>query len=775
MSVPDGSPSPASDGWLRRGLSRLPLHVLNGLSVGLGVALVQAVVVLAAGQSAALMALTGAICASLADQPVVPRRTGRRVMMAGLGGTLATLVVVALRPHPMALGVALALIGFVAAYTLAWGPRAGPLSMVGVLAPVFAMAAPVEPGWQPVLVHAGWAFVGAGLYLGWSSVSSRWLQPVFRRLALAAVLGSLSGLLRARAERLGSGQVDPSRDLQLWIGQEAVLNERLQAARDLLYEEPANDARRHRQNSLLLLAIDLRDTLLASELDLNLIGRDAAGLRLQQALARQFEAIAEALDALRHALHRDADRPPVQLPGLDALRAAARARPGDAGPAPVPAAEASAFDAGGGAPGGDPGRGDIDRLLPLLEDRTRRMREDLERMQKLWDGLSPRTLGVPDWRSAELRLFLSGEDWSMAALRAQWHGHSPVLRHAVRWALAIAVAYYLALVLPWAAHPHWLVLSVAVVLRGSFEQTLARRDARITGTVIGCLLVLVLAESGGAGLSNLVFLVAVGVAHGYATLRYRVTSAAATLMALLQAHLAYPAGGFAVGERLADTVIGALLAWLFCYVLPAWERRLLPNAADRLLRALDALVRVGLRMPAQPEDPQLMARLGLARREAHDAIAALAAIAQRSSAEPRSRRLALPAIVDTLTQAQQLLSHLAAVRLMLTRRRDELDIGAAGAALASSAATIASLFAAARTALQGRAEAGAPLPGVASAAASSVGLPVLPTRTMDLPLTPDLRAWFDRRLRRTVAAAAELSSAALRLVHASDAPRPPSA
>jgi uncharacterized membrane protein YccC len=70
---------------------------------------------------------------------------------------------------------------------------------------------------------------------------------------------------------------------------------------------------------------------------------------------------------------------------------------------------------------------------------------------------------------------------------------SPVLRHAVRAALALGSAYYLALALPWASHPHWLVLSVAVVLRGNLEQTLSRRNARVMGTMLGCAVVLGLA------------------------------------------------------------------------------------------------------------------------------------------------------------------------------------------------------------------------------------------------------------------------------------------
>src|SRR5207253_1432004 len=113
---------------------------------------------------------------------------------------------------------------------------------------------------------------------------------------------------------------------------------------------------------------------------------------------------------------------------------------------------------------------------------------------------------------------------------------SPVLRHALRMGLALGIAYALALAWPWRAHPHWLVLSVAVVLRGNLEQTLARRNARVLGTVLGCVLMLALARTESPALLEIVFLLSAGIAHAYVNVRYWITATAATVMALLQAH-----------------------------------------------------------------------------------------------------------------------------------------------------------------------------------------------------------------------------------------------
>ena len=76
---------------------RLPAHVLNGLSVSLGISVIQITLALTAGKLAALAAATGAICASLADLPLAPARTWRRVGMGALVGWASGLIVNLLR------------------------------------------------------------------------------------------------------------------------------------------------------------------------------------------------------------------------------------------------------------------------------------------------------------------------------------------------------------------------------------------------------------------------------------------------------------------------------------------------------------------------------------------------------------------------------------------------------------------------------------------------------------------------------------------------------
>lgn len=696
---------------IRRWPWHLPAHVLNGIGVALGVLLVQLLAGALGGASAALIASGGAIFASLADTPNPPSRIAQRVAMGGAVGLVASVLVALLRHEPVVLGLLVIALAFGASMLLAWGARAGPISFVPILAVVFTMAGPPPADWQAQAVHAGWTALGAVLYWAWAMLVAHGLQPRYRALALGGVLTATAELFRSRARMLAlePRAAQGALPLQDWMQRQVALDERLQAARDLLFVAPETPIVR-RQIALLLRAIDLRDTLLGSELDLDLLGGDAAAERLRSALAARLEGAASQLVCVARA---------VQL-ALPLARA-----PG------VEAAHDELVDAIQGF-AADPQRR---ALAGALGDRARHIDDDMAQLQSTLQGAAAPAL----LQRAQLQFFVSPEGWPLAALKPHLRLRSPVLRQALRSAVALGTAYFLALALPWTSHPHWLVLSVAVVLRGNLDQTLSRRDARVAGTVLGCLLVLLFASLRLYWLSGLVFLLAVGTAHAFVNVRYLVTATAATIMALLQAHMAAPDGGFSVGERLADTLLGAVLAWAFCYVLPAWERRSLVRLIDRVRSGARALVQEALRWPEPGQDD---VALRLARREFYEAIGSIAASAQRTAAEPARVQIAMPAMATLLTRCHVLMAQLSAVRTLLERRRDRLQPEAAQAALRDAAAAIDRLLA-------------------PDSATSAPAAPVLGPQAMRWMDEPDaLLPWLERRLGLVAESAASVAAAA---------------
>ncbi len=684
-------------------LHRLPAHVINGISVALGVAVIHLVAVVLVGPEAAGWASSGAIFASLADRPGSVSRSWRRVVATGLLGCLAGVLVVLLAEHRLGLGVAIALIAFVATMTLAWGLRAGPMSFVPVLAIVFAMALPDGTPVGPLLL--GYV-AGAAAYFAWAMATTALLQRRYGTLAVADATQSLAELLRARAAVLdaGSAAAQDAEHLRAWVRQEGALAERLQAARDLVFAAP-DDARMRREAALLLRLIDLRDLLIAGLLDLERFDAAPGGPRWRDWLARSLEAEAARLDEAQ-----------AWLRGTHAAADAAMAPVGEL---PLP----------------DVGDSAAASLGAAARNRVRHLRTDTDRVVALARGAEE---PLPLTRE-ELRQFVAPEGWPLSVFASHRTLASPVLRYSLRAALALGCAYVVALWLPWASHPQWLVLSVAVVLRGNFEQTLARRNQRVLGTLLGCLVVMLLARWPSPPLMTAAFIVSVGVAHGYAIERYVITALAATVMSLLQAHLANPTIGFPVAERLADTVLGAALAWAFSYVLPAWERRALPRAIERALRALRGYAGHVLGQTADDASVQRIAR-----RQAYDAVVAVGAALQRGAAEPASARPPLAELTRFIDQAQQLMAHLSMVRLL----RQRSGLGATDAELGAALRR-------AQLALQRWM--GVPLgEATAPVVASEAALRALP----EVPPAVDARPWLLWRLHTTEASAAQTSLAA---------------
>ena len=687
----------------------LPAYAINGIAVALGIGCIQVLAQSLGGPHVAALVVSGATCASIADLPNPAFRTLHRVGAAVVLSFFGALAVDGLRSHPLALGAAIGGVAFVAMMTLAWGPRAGAVSFSPILSMIFSMAVP--PAGDPLAV-AAWSACGGVAYLAWALVANTVLERRYRTLVLAQALRAAAQLFRSRADVLVAFRIEPGEapPIRAWIAGEATLADRLQAARDLLYPATGS-ATWSRDAAILLRLIDLRDALLASRLDVDLLGADAAGRAMLERAALAMHAIAERLDATANGL-RDGVPPadPIEL-----------------------AAEVARLDHATGIAPDDPRA----RLLPVLQGRLDRLDADVTRIHRLLHGEHE---ALP-LTAEQLRGFVSPEGWPLRALRPHWRRDSLVLRHAVRMSLALTAAYFLALALPWGSHPYWLVLSVAVVLRGSLGDTLARRNARVAGTVLGCLVVVALARVPSQEFQSGIFLVALGIAHSFVVQRYWLTATAASVMALLQSHLVNPAGGFAIGERVADTFLGAGMAWLFSYVLPSWEQRRVPESIARVLRDLGDYAAHALR--AGSGDP---VEERSARRQAYESLAALAGALARSRVEPRGVRVPIRKLAQLLDHGERFMAHLSLVRHSLARLDDARETARVDAALAGAVG-----------ALRGHLDLAAPDADAArSAAADAEALEMLPAE----PPTHDVVPWLTRRLEQLVAEADDIRAAA---------------
>jgi uncharacterized membrane protein YccC len=724
------SGAPASAGRSRLhdrliALARLLLsnYLTNGLAVGLGLLVISLAVYQLAGLAAAAAAAAGVVITTVSDTPTPRRLKLLQLLPAPVLGLPLFLLMQLLHEGGLELGLLLLAGSFLAVMLTAWGKRGGPLSFALIFTMVLSMATPAPVDLDQALQRSSWFAAGAALYLVWGVLATHLLNRRYRTQLLAECLLSFARLLRTQSQRFAAAAQAQALMAPLLL-QQAALADQLQNARDLVLESPTT-APRQRLAAMLLTLLDARDHLLACELDLDVLMAHQAQPAMLPEFRSALAGMADSTERLAMALllGRTAPALPDLRPQLAGLLA--------------PAAQATPFSDPQQAP-------DAAGLLRNIADRVGHINDEILKLAALARGeRAPELAAV----RTQWQLFVSPVNWSWRPLLTLLSWRAPVLHHALRTSLAIGTGYGVALYLPWASHKYWIVLTIAVVMRASLAQTVQRGHARVAGTLLGCLVAMLILSSHPTAPAMLL-LIALGTtfAHGLALRLVLVAAVASTVLGLLQSHLllAGTSPVFAAGERLADTVLGTLLAWAFSYVLPSWERKQLPALIRRTVaaQARHAGLALALGTPAAPD-----LEWRLARREAYDSLSALTLATQRTLTEPRQVRPPLEPLEALQARSYQLLAQLTAVKALLLLRRSQLDLARVAPALAQAAQRIA-----------------AELSGQASAAAGDMpllaGLPFQPSP--DPLVATDLTPWLLRRLALACAMAQELRLAQAR-------------
>jgi uncharacterized membrane protein YccC len=639
----------------------LSYYVTSGLSAAFGLFVISGCMRWWFGTFAAATASIGVIVVVPADQPAPRRGKFRQMFPSVCVGVPLFYAVRRLEAEPLQLGLLLVPATFIAFLGAAWGRRGIPVSVSAMFAIVFAMAVPARAGAAAPVT--GYFAAGAVAYLAYATAANALLNPRYRVQILADTLLSMASLMRIQAGQFTAGRArdGAASPIGRLLREQAAFADQLQSARDILLESPRTP-RRQQLAGMLMRMLEMRDQLLACELDVDLVVVDPQQAPVLEALRQILNEHAAAVEHLADSL-LTAGRPEHMASRRHLLER-------------LPWADAPP-----------------NMLARGLAARVGNIRDEIAGLNALARGEAQPELAVVH---ASWQMFISPTAWSWQPFKGLWRWDAPPLRHAIRAALAIATAYGISLALPWGTHAYWILLTIVVVLRGSLAQTIERRNSRVAGTLLGSIVagVLLSLHAPIAVLMTLATL-AQGVAHAFAIKRYLVTAVAATVLALLQAHLlnADTSAAFEAFERIADTLLGVGVAWAFSYVLPAWERTQIPALIERALEAQARHARLSLglgQLTAVDDRPELQWRL--ARREVYDSLSALVQATQRCLSEPRAVRPPLEPLGRLLAHSYQLLAQLTAVKTMLLLRRGHLDAERLAAPLQQAVQQIESLL-----------------------------------------------------------------------------------
>jgi uncharacterized membrane protein YccC len=190
---------------------------------------------------------------------------------------------------------------------------------------------------------------------------------------------------------------------------------------------------------------------------------------------------------------------------------------------------------------------------------------------------------------------------ALLTLRANLNLHSESFRHAIRLAVALAVASVLFTRLS-LENGYWVALTTLVVLRPDYGSTMSRGIERILGTLLGSVVATVVAAELRPGPWALVVLVGLSTLLCVATLRasYPIFAAFLTCYVVFLLSLTGLPSRTAGVHRLIDTAVGGLLAMLAYRLWPTWESTRTGRTLATLLEAQGRYGTAVLRAYADP-------------------------------------------------------------------------------------------------------------------------------------------------------------------------------
>ncbi len=276
-------------------------------------------------------------------------------------------------------------------------------------------------------------------------------------------------------------------------------------------------------------------------------------------------------------------------------------------------------------------------------------------------------------------------------LRTQLTPTSLLFRHALRLPLALSIGYGMVHVI----HPsqgYWIILTTLFVCQPNYGATRRKLGQRVIGTAIGLTAAWALFDLFPSPLVQSLFAIAAGIVFFInRTTRYTLATAAITLMVLFCFNQVGDGYGLLM-PRLLDTLLGSLIAGLAVFLfLPDWQGRRLNKVLANTLTCNSIYLRQIMQQYAAGKSDDLAYRL--ARRNAHNADAALSTTLANMLMEPGHFRKEADVGFRFLVLSHTLLSYLSGLGAhretrLPTEVREHL-IDGAGVSLATSIDEIA--------------------------------------------------------------------------------------
>ena len=583
----------------------------DGLRITLSI-LLPSLVLAQFGQLQTGLAMSlGALNVSLSDAPgpVMHRRNG--MAASALISFSVTFITGFARMNEYMLGVEILMFSFFFSMFAIYGSRATSVGTAALLIMILMIDRPMDAAGvvrESVLVLSGSIW-----YSAISLLVSR-LQPYrLAQQALGQCIHEIAKLMAIKADFYDtSTQLDDN--YRRLIAQQVDVSEKQDAVREVLFKSRRIVEESTRTGRLLLLTfvdvVDLYEQIIAMYYDYSDIHERFGKSDILDQISRSIRRLSVDLDHIGLAIqlpvpfHKSVDI----NPRLDELK--------------------RSIDA----------LGDQDGSTMVLKKVLVSLRTISQRLTQLQRNLALPNVSPIDNEDMEYGRFVSHQEIDLKSFLENLTLDSSVFRHSVRVAIAMLVGFVITSFLPYGHHSYWVLLTISVILKPAFSLTKQRNIERISGTLAG----------GIIGVLILTFIPNKDVQFGFMVLFMLGTYSAQRVNYIVMVICVTPfililfsfLGVSSLGvaeERFFDTLLGGVIAFMASYLFfPKWESEQLQIPMQTVLKANVRYIQ--LLLDSLSGRPIKLVEYKLARKDVYVTSANLSAAFDRMLSEPKHKQ-----------------------------------------------------------------------------------------------------------------------------------------
>ncbi len=622
-------------------------YLYTGLRITAGV-IIPALILYHYGMLAGMISIPlGALFVSLTDNPgpISHRRNG---MLVAIGVNFLVAVITAYsRVSPFMIGVEIIVFGIFFSLIGIYGNRANTIGLMALI--VFILN--IDPTQQSMPLQRGFYLTIGGAWYAFMSLTLYTLRP-YRPIQqlLGESLMETTIYLRTRALFYSKARDNESIFQQLMLHQVNIHNHQLEL-REMLFttrRELSESTRKGRVLMMMFLdSIDLMERIMTSQQDYDVLHQQFDDTNIIDEFRDNILVQANELHHIGLAVQggnvyasgQDLDARLQQ--SKDAFLALRATR--------LNADNVEGFIR-------------LRHILNSLEDITQRIKR-LEAYTTYDKQLSREYK-----RDVEVEKFVSHQEISPNLLVDNLSIKSGTFRHALRLTIALLSGYIISLLFP-ISHGHWILLTIAVILKPAYSITRRRNVQRLIGTFVGAGIgFLILLGFHDHAIIFIIMLASMIVSYSLLKLQYTVSTASLTVFILLMFYFLNPTNLDAIIiDRVIDTVVGSAIAYIVSsFVMPAWEY----EQIEEFVRNAIAANRDYFLTVAQVFTGKQAADLTaykMARKDAFVALANLSDIFQRMLSEPKNQQPNLRQYHQFVAASHLLTSHIAALSYYAAR------------------------------------------------------------------------------------------------------------